>query len=392
MGCPTQCILGENLTFTIQVKDSNREPIDVTGSLNYNVYEDETATAILTGTMTKLDSQTGFYSEQIACTAANGFELYKTYTIRATATVSGVSLARTYSFICLGYADAIPAGPTAYNYIGVSDVDNWPDDATGPEKLAIINFIEDLIERITKDYFYAKSFSITMDGNGKNKIFPSFMPDILSITSIKLSEITLNSSFYAFDTDCIFTAALSASQCQTIEDITLTGTDPVSINITAHSFIDDETVRLVSIVGISPLLDGEYVITKTDADNFTLNGTDSSDYTGTFTSGIACFASLAELHYLTDVENGVFPKGTRNIEIIGTYGHASCPAAIRQAALILARHENDPSLYTTYSDMASERLGDYSYSRKDAAYLTGVMEADRLIRNYIRKKPLLGVI
>ena len=54
MGCPTQCILGENLTFTEQVKYFG-EPIDADGNVSYSVYEDETGTAILSGTMTKLD-------------------------------------------------------------------------------------------------------------------------------------------------------------------------------------------------------------------------------------------------------------------------------------------------------------------------------------------------
>ena len=58
----------------------------------YRVYEDETGTAIMNGSMAKLDdtNTTGFYSEQIQLTAANGFELGKTYTIYISATVSTV--------------------------------------------------------------------------------------------------------------------------------------------------------------------------------------------------------------------------------------------------------------------------------------------------------------
>ena len=55
----------------------------------YRIYEDETATAILTGTMDKLDdgNTTGFYTELIACTTANTFESGKTYTVYIEATV-----------------------------------------------------------------------------------------------------------------------------------------------------------------------------------------------------------------------------------------------------------------------------------------------------------------
>lgn len=58
----------------------------------YRVYEDETGTAILTGSMAKLDdaNTTGFYSEQITLSAANGLEVGKSYTIYVSATVGGI--------------------------------------------------------------------------------------------------------------------------------------------------------------------------------------------------------------------------------------------------------------------------------------------------------------
>jgi hypothetical protein len=65
---------------------------DGDGVPTYRIYEDETGTAILTGSMAKLDdaNTTGFYSERIQLTAANGFEVGKTYTIYYTVTVSSV--------------------------------------------------------------------------------------------------------------------------------------------------------------------------------------------------------------------------------------------------------------------------------------------------------------
>lgn len=57
----------------------------------YRVYEDETGTPILTGSMALLDSANtvGFYSEQITLSAANGFEKGKSYSIYISATVEG---------------------------------------------------------------------------------------------------------------------------------------------------------------------------------------------------------------------------------------------------------------------------------------------------------------
>lgn len=66
----------------------------------YRVYEDETSTAILTGNMAKLDdaNTTGFYSEQITLSAANGFENGKSYTIYITAAVNSVTGGEHHTF------------------------------------------------------------------------------------------------------------------------------------------------------------------------------------------------------------------------------------------------------------------------------------------------------
>lgn len=59
---------------------------------SYHVYEDETATPLLTGTMALLNGNNtiGFYSEQITLSAANGFEKGKQYAIYKQATVNSV--------------------------------------------------------------------------------------------------------------------------------------------------------------------------------------------------------------------------------------------------------------------------------------------------------------
>ena len=59
---------------------------------SYRVYEMETSTPILTGSMALLDGSNtaGFYSEQITLSAANGFEKGKSYAIYIQATVNSV--------------------------------------------------------------------------------------------------------------------------------------------------------------------------------------------------------------------------------------------------------------------------------------------------------------
>lgn len=101
MGCPSTVVLGDNLTFSVCTHSPDTSAVtDADSEPTYRVYEDETATPVLTGTMAKLDdaNTTGFYSEQIACTALNGFERGKSYTIYVTGAVSAVSGAISFGF------------------------------------------------------------------------------------------------------------------------------------------------------------------------------------------------------------------------------------------------------------------------------------------------------
>lgn len=80
----------------------------------YRVYEDETGTAILTGSMALLDSgnTAGFYSEQITLSAANGFEKGKSYVIYMQATVNSVVGSTHHNFQIEAEVDANTVSPT----------------------------------------------------------------------------------------------------------------------------------------------------------------------------------------------------------------------------------------------------------------------------------------
>jgi len=123
MGCPSETVIGKNLVFGITTHDPDTGILtDADAAPAYRVYEDETATAILTGTMAKLDNAntTGFYTELIACTAANGFEDGKTYTIYITATVDSDTGGITYSFKAVAESSATGEGA----YTGTLTVDD----------------------------------------------------------------------------------------------------------------------------------------------------------------------------------------------------------------------------------------------------------------------------
>ena len=101
MGCQASVVLANNLTFSICTHDADTGALtDTSAAPAYRVYEDETAGAILTGTMTKLDDANtlGFYTELIACTTANGFEVGKSYTVYIEAIVDGITGGIAYGF------------------------------------------------------------------------------------------------------------------------------------------------------------------------------------------------------------------------------------------------------------------------------------------------------
>ena len=101
MGCPGSVTLGDSLTFCVLTKSvSSGMLVDADAVPTYRVYEAETATPILSGSMALLDSTntTGFYSEAIAVTVANGFEASKSYNIYVTYTVYGNIGGETFGF------------------------------------------------------------------------------------------------------------------------------------------------------------------------------------------------------------------------------------------------------------------------------------------------------
>jgi len=109
------------------------------------------------------------------------------------------------------------------------------------------------------------------------------------------------------------------------------------------------------------------------------------DNAGILTAGIAAISA--------DLTEGLFPRGYNNIWVIGTMGEAGAvPEAIKQAAVILGKWENDPTLYTYMGLKKSEKIGDYAYTNlatSEEGILTGVMEADTFLRLYVKRKPIV---
>jgi hypothetical protein len=105
------------LTFTVTTHNaSTGAQTDADAPPAYRVYEAETGTAILTGTMAKLDdaNTTGHYSEELTLSAANGFELGKSYNIYISAAVDSVTGSTTRNFQIGAKVNVSHAGGTAW--------------------------------------------------------------------------------------------------------------------------------------------------------------------------------------------------------------------------------------------------------------------------------------
>ncbi|RKY09813.1 MAG: hypothetical protein DRP56_02105 [Planctomycetota bacterium] len=91
--------LGCNLPFNFQALDGTGVAIDPSDTPSYELYKGLVAMdPAVSGTMAKIDGQTGFYGADIDLTTANGYQSGYTYTIRVSCTLDGVLTLKTYSF------------------------------------------------------------------------------------------------------------------------------------------------------------------------------------------------------------------------------------------------------------------------------------------------------
>ena len=97
----------------------------------------------------------------------------------------------------------------------------------------------------------------------------------------------------------------------TVADITLSGSSEVSIEATAHGYVTGDFVAFDSVGGTVELNTGIYQITKTDADNFTLDDTDSTNFTAYTSGGTVALSGyrVAHLDHLEDETVQVWADG-----------------------------------------------------------------------------------
>ena len=278
--------------------------------------------------------------------------------------------------------------------VGIHTIDVGEGEALA-DRQAVVNRVEAQVERITKDYFYPKTFQDFLDGNGRDRLFLPIRQKILSINYMAISEVEVP-TIDKTDTDIAGT--------QGTYTVTLTISATADYYKNDYLGIQDASEQVNNLWG-SRILgntatdgDGKSVFTLEQPLKATLVEADIVSIITNWDYDDDCIyrnplgithepGSLMEPSefYL----NGYFPKGQRNIEIKGTIGHYSCPQAIKNACIILARDENDPTLYEHY-EFEKESMGRvYSYDRGGELYLSGIIECDRYLKRYVNRNPIL---
>jgi len=266
------------------------------------------------------------------------------------------------------------------------------------DRQAVIDRVEAQVERITKDYFYPKTFQDFLDGNGRDRLFLPIRQKILSINYMAISRVEV-STIDKTGTD------IEGTQGEyTVTLIISTTADYYKGN---YLGIKDTSERVNNLWGSRILgntatdpVTKKSVFTSEQPLKATLVEADivSIIYNWDYDNDCIYRSPLGITHepgaLMEPSEfflNGYFPKGQRNVEIKGTIGHYSCPEAIKNACIILARDENDPTLYEHY-EFQKESMGRvYSYDRGETEYLSGIIECDRYLKRYINRRPVLAV-
>lgn len=364
MGCPSIAILGKDLTFTVNTITTTGAPATATGNVTYAIYEETTTTEILTGNMTKdFDGVTGYCLKQIDVTSANGFEEYKTYSIRIAATVATISLAKSYNFVCLG-AESLPSSTSGAltstsnfkEYAGITHTDD--DTLIGKLISRATSAIERYCDKTLRSTVYREFY----DGDGTSELllkeYPVSVVTLLSTSrqdAIRL--INVNSDAYN-----AYVTVDTTSMYLVVQGGTNAGTD----TLTLADYTVTELVAAINALGTG---------WTSYNDNTSLGVWESAEILPC--DGLECLDSNAyvqipyePIYNFRLYENrgmlyysGGFPLGHQNIIVKYTAGYATTPADLEQICIDLMN-----TYYLsrkTDSTVKSEKLGDHSIAYSD---------------------------
>jgi len=90
------------------------------------------------------------------------------------------------------------------NYIEDTDITTWPDGTTDTVKQRRIDLAEEMVEFLTGQFFYEKSFDIEVNGTGTRRLFLPFEAPIIGVTNLFFGETEIDSDNYDYDENSIY--------------------------------------------------------------------------------------------------------------------------------------------------------------------------------------------
>jgi len=84
-----------------------------------------------------------------------------------------------------------------------ADISNWPAGYTEAQKQAVIDKVEQIIDVVTGTHWCSTAFDLKLNGNNKNRLFVPLHTDILTVTSILIDCVELDSSWWTYDKNSV---------------------------------------------------------------------------------------------------------------------------------------------------------------------------------------------
>jgi hypothetical protein len=273
------------------------------------------------------------------------------------------------------------------NYISEGDVNNWLDSQQEADRQEVIGRVEDEVERLTKDVFYEAPFGVFRDGTGADFLSLNLRGRIQSISAIYLLGVLMNAVNYSFTANAIHRSASGIASDDYLR------------------YLENRRKRLGD-QGLFPEGLGNLEIVGTMGwpeklayDNLSGTFRTGETITGAANSYTAIVKRVTPTalwiagksgQYADDEEiEGGTSSTTADVNS-ASGAIADPPPGIKKACIMLARYDNDPTLYTRY-EQGSESIAGVSYSNQRKP-LTGLREIDQILRRYVRKVPRMAVV
>ncbi len=273
------------------------------------------------------------------------------------------------------------------NYISEGDVSNWPAGITDENKLDVMERAEEELERVTKDIFYEKPFDIFRDGTGDDFMSLGIRGRIMSVSAIYIQGVTMNAVSYSHSANVIHRSATGIESDDYLKYLRNRRRRFGDVGLFPSGL---GNLEIVGTTGWPEKLAYDTLVGTFRARETVTGGTNSYTAKIQRVTPTALWITGKTGQYADDE---VLTGGTSGATAAANSANGAItdpPNAIKQAAIILARFDNDPTLYTRYEE-GSESIAGASYSNP-RRILTGIREVDRIIARYVRKIPRMAAI